>query len=154
MARFVLSVNGQRHEVEAPPEMPLLWVLRDILDLTGTKYGCGALHCRACTVLLDGEPAPTCLLPVENVEGRAITTIEGLSEDGDHPVQRAWVEEQVPQCGYCQSGQILAAAALLKRSPAPTEDEIDDAMDPHLCRCGTYGRIRLAIARAAKGHAQ
>lgn len=151
MARFVLSINGGSFEVDVPPRMPLLWVLRDVLDLTGTKYSCGALHCRACTVLLDGQPTPTCQLPVERVVDQRITTIEGLSDDGEHPVQRAWVEEQVPQCGYCQSGQVLAAAALLQRTPSPTDEEIDEAMAPYLCRCGTYGRIRAAIHRAAKG---
>lgn len=130
--------------------MPLLWVLRDVLGLTGTKYGCGAQHCGACTVLMDGEPRTTCQLPMAAVGARSITTIEGLSKAGDHPVQRAWIEEQVPQCGYCQSGQILAATALSRRTTDPSDDEIDAALRPHLCRCGTYPRVRRAVRRAAK----
>jgi aerobic-type carbon monoxide dehydrogenase small subunit (CoxS/CutS family) len=151
MPRLTLLVNGQTHAVEADPETPLLWVLRDTLGLTGTKFGCGIAQCGTCTVLLDGEPVRSCQLPVARAVGQRITTIEGLSADGGHPVQRAWVAEEVPQCGYCQSGQILAAAALLAKKPRPTDADIDDAMSGLLCRCGTYNRIRRAIHRAAGG---
>ncbi len=144
-----LRVNGVVRPVDVPPEMPLLWVLRDVLALTGTKYGCGIAQCGACTVHLDGEPVRSCQTPVGSVEGRAVTTIEGLPADASHPVQRAWVALQVPQCGYCQAGQIMSAAALLARSPRPTDAEIDEAMAGNLCRCGTYQRIRAAIHRAA-----
>ncbi len=146
-----LLINGRRHEVEAAPEMPLLWVLRDILNFTGTKYGCGAGLCGACTVHVDGQPVRSCTMPLRAVGSRAITTIEGLSEDGSHPLQRAWVEEDVPQCGYCQAGQIMSAAALLARTRNPTDGDIDAAMAGNLCRCGTYPRIRRAIHRAAEG---
>lgn len=142
-------VNGQEHRVEADPAMPLLWVLRDLLGLTGTKYGCGISQCGACTVLVDGKPLRSCTTPVSVVSGKSITTIEGLSKDRSHPVQQAWIEEQVPQCGYCQSGQILAAVALLQRQPQPSDADIDEAMSGVLCRCGTYPRIRRAIRRAA-----
>ena len=153
MPPIVLLVNGARRRVEVPPDMPLLWALRDVLGLTGAKYGCGAGHCGACTVHLGGAPVPSCQLPVRAAAGKPITTIEGLSPDGNHPVQRAWVEEDVAQCGYCQAGQIMAAAALLAATPKPTDAQIDDAMSGNLCRCGTYQRIRAAIHRAAGGAA-
>ncbi|MFP3941447.1 MAG: (2Fe-2S)-binding protein [Thermoanaerobaculia bacterium] len=149
MKQWTLSVNGRSRRVAAAPGTPLLWVLRDGLGLTGTKYGCGSGHCGACTVHVGGRPELSCLFPVEAVEDREIVTIEGLS--GDHPVQRAWVAEVVPQCGYCQAGQIMQAAALLARNPAPDDAEIDAAMAGNLCRCGTYQRIRYAIHRAARG---
>lgn len=145
------TVNGSTHQPEAPPEMPLLWYLRDLAGLTGTKYGCGLGICGTCTVLVDGQAARACLLPVGELEGRAITTIEGLSADGMHPVQRAWRALNVAQCGYCQSGQIMQAAALLATTPRPTDAEIDAAMSGNLCRCGTYPRIRAAIKLAAQG---
>jgi isoquinoline 1-oxidoreductase subunit alpha len=150
MPRFQLSINGATRDVEAPSDMPLLWVLRDLLGLTGTKFGCGVAQCRACTVHLDGEASFSCNLRVADAVGKQITTIEGLSPDASHPVQKAWLKEQVPQCGYCQSGQIMSAAALLARNRAPTDEQIDAAMWGNLCRCGTYGRIRRAIHRAAK----
>ena len=143
-----LIVNGMAHTVDAEPDTPLLWVLRDSLKLTGTKYGCGIAQCGACTVLIDGQAARSCMMPLSAAVGRAITTIEGLSLDGSHPVQLAWVEFDVPQCGYCQSGQIMAAVSLLKKSPKPTDAEIDANMT-NICRCGTYPRIRQAIHRAA-----
>lgn len=146
-----LVVNGKSHAVEVAPETPLLWVLRDTLGLTGTKFGCGIAECGACTVLVDGEAVRSCQLPVREAAGHRITTIEGLSAKGEHPLQKAWVAEQTPQCGYCQSGQLLAAAALLSKKPHPTDADIDEAMDGILCRCGTYNRIRRAIHRAAKG---
>jgi len=142
-------VNGQEQLVEADPAMPLLWVLRDLLGLTGPKYGCGISQCGACTVLVNGKPLRSCTTPVSVVSGKSITAIEGLSKDRSHPVQQAWIEEQVPQCGYCQSGQILAAVALLQRQPQPSDADIDEAMSGVLCRCGTYPRIRRAIRRAA-----
>ena len=145
-----LVVNGTEHEVSVPVDMPLLWVLRDVLGMTGTKYGCGMAQCGACTVLLDGRPIRSCVRPAAAVAGRAVTTIEGLSPHGDHPVQRAWAEVDVVQCGYCQSGQILAAAALLAERPKPTDAEIDAALAGNLCRCGTYHRIRAAVHRAAE----
>jgi isoquinoline 1-oxidoreductase alpha subunit len=145
-----LEVNGVRRRVEVDPATPLLWVLRDRLELTGAKYGCGAALCGACTVHLDGEPVRSCVLPVSEAAGRRVTTIEGLSPDGSHPVQRAWIELDVPQCGFCQAGQLMSAAALLARRPRPTPAEIDDAMQGNLCRCGTYNRIRKAIARASE----
>lgn len=147
---LTLTVNGKSHEIDLEPEMPLLWVLREHLGLTGTKYGCGIAQCGACTVHLDGQPVRSCSTPVASAAGREITTIEGLSPDGSHPVQKAWVEHTVPQCGYCQSGQIMAATALIARSPDPSDSEIDSAMAGHLCRCGTYPRIRKAIHHAAK----
>lgn len=145
-----LTVNGVEHDVDATPDMPLLWVLRDLIGLTGTKYGCGMAQCGACTVHIDGQPTRSCVLPVSAVAGRAVTTIEGLSADGSHPVQRAWAELDVVQCGYCQSGQIMAAAALLRVVNNPNDAEIDEAMAGILCRCGTYPRIRAAIHHAAK----
>jgi isoquinoline 1-oxidoreductase alpha subunit len=144
-----LVVNDQTHEITADPSMPLLWALRDLLGLTGTKYGCGISLCGACTVLADGQPLRSCTTPLSAVAGRKITTIEGLSDDRSHPVQQAWIEEQVPQCGYCQSGQILVAAALLARKPRPSDTDIKEAMSGVLCRCGTYPRIRRAVIRAA-----
>ena len=147
---ITLNVNGTPRSVDLAPETPLLWALRDTLSLTGTKFGCGLGVCGACTVLLDGVAVQSCQVDVGEVKGRKITTIEGLSPDGTHPVQRAWIADEVPQCGYCQSGQIVAAAALLARKPRPTDADIDDAMDGILCRCGTYDRIRRAIHRAAK----
>ena len=147
---LTLLVNGSSRPVDLAPETPLLWALRDTLGLTGTKFGCGIGACGSCTVLLEGAPVRSCQVSVAEAAGRKITTIEGLSPDGTHPVQRAWIAEEVPQCGYCQSGQIVAAAALLDRKPRPTDADIDDAMDGILCRCGTYERIRRAIHRAAK----
>ncbi len=151
MAAFTLKVNGEERRVDVEPETPLLWVLRDTLGLTGTKYGCGIAQCGAYTVLLDREAVRSCQTPVKDAAGHAIVTIEGLSADGSHPVQRAWVAEEVPQCGYCQSGQILAAVALLARKPHPSDADVDGAMSGILCRCGTYNRIRRAIKRAAGG---
>jgi isoquinoline 1-oxidoreductase alpha subunit len=154
MANLTLLVNGKQHAVDVAPEMPLLWVLRDTLGLTGTKFGCGASLCGACTVLLDEDAVRSCQLPVSEAVGHRITTIEGLAEKGDHPVLKAWVEDEVPQCGYCQPGQIVEAVALLAKHPDPTDAQIDTAMDGVLCRCGTYSRIRRAIHRAAKGGAR
>ena len=139
----------RQRQVDVPPEMPLLWVLRESLNLTGTKYGCGIAVCGACTVHVDGAPVRSCITPASAVAGRRVTTIEGLSERADHPVQKAWMEVDVPQCGYCQSGQIMSAAALLARKPSPTDADIDDGMSGNICRCGTYQRIRAAIHRAA-----
>jgi isoquinoline 1-oxidoreductase subunit alpha len=147
---ITLSVNGTPRPVDVSPDTPLLWALRDALGLTGTKFGCGIGACGSCTVLLDGAPVRSCQVTVAEVKDRKVTTIEGLSPDGTHPVQRAWIADEVPQCGYCQSGQIVAAAALLARKPRPTDSDIDTAMDGILCRCGTYERIRRAIHRAAK----
>jgi len=147
---FTLSVNSKTYEVEAEPETPLLWVLRDNIGLTGTKFGCGIAQCGVCTVHLDGQPVRACATTAASAVGREITTIEGLSDDNSHPVQRAWVEHSVPQCGYCQSGQIMSAAALLSRSASPTDSEIDSAMAGNLCRCGTYLRVRKAIHSAAE----
>jgi aerobic-type carbon monoxide dehydrogenase small subunit (CoxS/CutS family) len=144
-----LNVNGKRHRVDVPPDMPLLWVLRERLGLTGTKYACGIAVCGACTVHVDGQPVRSCTTQVAAAAGRKVTTIEGLSAKSDHPVQRAWVELDVPQCGYCQSGQVMSAVALLAGKPAPTDADIDDAMTGNICRCGTYQRIRAAIHRAA-----
>ena len=146
---YKLNVNGQSHTVDVPPDMPLLWVLRDVLDLVGTKYGCGIGQCRACTVHLNGKAVQSCLTPVSQVGTQAVTTIEGLSADGTHPVQVAWQEIDVPQCGYCQVGQMMSAAALLAKTPKPTDHDIDTAMNGNLCRCGTYLRIRQAVHRAA-----
>lgn len=145
-----MRVNGVERKLEADPEMPLLWALRDLLGLTGTRYGCGESLCGACTIHLDGQPVRACVMPVAVAEGREITTIEGLSADGDHPLQKAWVELGVPQCGYCQAGQIMSAAALLKEKPKPSDAEIDRALAGNLCRCGAYSRIREAIHQAAR----
>jgi isoquinoline 1-oxidoreductase alpha subunit len=145
-----LTINGKAQEVEAAGDTPLLWVLRDTLGLTGTKYGCGAALCGACTVHVDGAPVRSCSTPIESVAGKSVTTIEGLSADRSHPVQQAWMEIDVPQCGYCQSGQIMSAAALLAKNPAPSDADIDSAMAGNICRCGTYPRIRKAIHRAAE----
>src|SRR5881398_3117162 len=150
MAAITFTVNGKRETVNVTPDTPLLWVLRDTLGLTGTKFGCGIAQCGACTVHLDGVATRTCVLPVSAVAGKRVTTIEGLSKNRSHAVQRAWIEEDVPQCGYCQSGQIMAAAALLAKNPHPTDADIDTAMT-NICRCGTYQRIRAAIHRAAQG---
>jgi isoquinoline 1-oxidoreductase alpha subunit len=144
-----IKVNGVARTVNVDPDMPLLWVLRDLLGLTGTKYGCGEALCGACTVHLDGHAVRSCVTPVRRADGKAVTTIEGLSGRGDHPLQRAWLDLRVPQCGYCQAGQIMTAAALLASHPRPTDDEIDASMAGNLCRCGTYPRIRAAIKRAA-----
>ncbi|MCY1082749.1 (2Fe-2S)-binding protein [Archangium lansingense] len=144
-----LKLNGIERELEVDPEMPLLWALRDILGLTGTKYGCGQALCGACVVHLDGEAVRACVTPVRSAEGRHVTTIEGLSADGSHPLQKAWVELAVPQCGFCQAGQIMTAAALLAKKPKPSDTEIDQSMSGNLCRCGTYTRIRCAIKKAA-----
>jgi isoquinoline 1-oxidoreductase alpha subunit len=146
---YTLNVNGQSTTVDAPPDMPLLWVLRDLMNLRGTKYGCGIGQCAACTVQLNGKAARACQTPVSAVKDQAVTTIEGLSLDGTHPVQLAWQEVDVAQCGYCQAGQMMAAAALLARKPNPTDADIDSAMNGNLCRCGTYLRIRKAIHTAA-----
>jgi isoquinoline 1-oxidoreductase subunit alpha len=143
------TVNGQARSVDVDPDTPLLWVLRDTLGLTGTKYGCGMAQCGACTVHVDGVATPTCMLPVESVAEKKVTTIEGLSADRSHPLQKAWIAEQVPQCGYCQSGMLMTAAELLSRKPKPTDADIDGSMSRHICRCGTYQRIRKAIHRAA-----
>ena len=145
-----LNVNGRDREIAAPDDMPLLWVIRDLLEMTGTKYGCGESLCGACMVHVDGKAVRSCVVTAASVAGKKITTIEGLSKDGQHPVQRAWAEVDVVQCGYCQSGQIMAAAALLSEKPRPTDTEIDSAMKGNFCRCGTYERIRAAIVRAAE----
>jgi len=150
MASYNLTINGKIYKVEADPKMPLLFAIRELANLTGTKYGCGIAQCGACTVHLNGNPVRSCSIPVSAAAKQPITTIEGLSTDNSHPVQQAWIAEQVPQCGYCQSGQIMAAAALLKSKPNPTDADIDAAMDSHICRCGTYTRIRKAIKTAAK----
>lgn len=144
------SVNGQPHRFDGDPDMPLLWYLRDLAGMTGTKYGCGQGLCGVCAIWLDGEAALSCTLPMRSLEGRMVTTIEGLSPDGNHPVQQAWRDLNVAQCGYCQSGQIMRAAALLKTNPRPTDEQIDEAMRGNLCRCGTYPRVRAAIRHAAK----
>lgn len=153
MAQITLTINGKAHALEVDPQTPLLWVLRDILGMTGTKYGCGIAQCGACTVHLDGDPTRSCATAVEDVRGRKITTIEGLSADRSHPAQLAWIAEQVPQCGYCQSGMLMTTADLLKRKPRPTDADIDEALSGHICRCGTYPRLRQAIKTAAAGPA-
>jgi isoquinoline 1-oxidoreductase alpha subunit len=150
MASIILKINNKAHTLEVDPRMPLLWAIRDIVGLTGTKYGCGIAQCGACTVHLNGTPIRSCSMPVSAAANKEITTIEGLSEDNSHPVQQAWIAEQVPQCGYCQSGQIMAAVALLKKVPTPTDKDIDSAMQGHICRCGTYPRIRKAIKTASQ----
>lgn len=149
MPSYNLSINGKNYVVEAAEKMPLLWAIRDLVGLTGTKYGCGIAQCGACTVHLNGNPVRSCSLPVSAGTSQPITTIEGLSPDNAHPIQKAWIAEQVPQCGYCQSGQIMAAAALLKKNSNPKDKDIDAAMQGHICRCGTYPRIRKAIKTAA-----
>ena len=148
---ITFTLNGRSQSVDVPDDTPLLWVLRDTLALTGTKYGCGMAQCGACTVHLDGQAIRSCSTPVSAAAGKKVTTIEGLSADGSHPLQQAWVAEQVPQCGYCQSGQIMQAAALLGQTPKPSDADIDAAMAGNICRCGTYQRIRAAIHRAAEG---
>jgi isoquinoline 1-oxidoreductase subunit alpha len=145
-----LTINQQPYTVDADPEMPLLWVLRDVLGLTGTKYGCGIAQCGACTVHVEGRAVRSCVVPVATVERKAVTTIEGLSPDGSHPVQQAWLKHDVPQCGYCQTGMIMAAVALLQANPQPTEADIDASMAGNICRCGTYARVRAAIHSAAQ----
>lgn len=149
MASINLKINNKNYTVEADPAMPLLWAIRDLAGLTGTKYGCGIAQCGACTVHLNGAPVRSCSLPVSSAANKDILTIEGLSSDNSHPVQQAWIQEQVPQCGYCQSGQIMAATALLKKNPNPGDKDIDAAMQGHICRCGTYPRIRKAIKTAS-----
>ena len=149
MATYQLNVNGQSKKVDVDPSTPLLWVLRDVLGLTGTKYGCGIAQCGACTVHVEGRAVRSCVVPVAAVERKAVITIEGLSPDGSHPVQQAWLQHDVPQCGYCQPGMIMAAAALLQANPQPTEVDIDASMAGNICRCGTYARIRAAIHSAA-----
>lgn len=149
MASFTLQINGKPQTVEVAPETPLLWVLRDHLQMTGTKYGCGIGQCGACTVHLNGTAMRSCSLPVSAVGGKAITTIEGLSEKGDHPVQQAWLEHDVPQCGYCQAGQIMTASAFLANTPKPTDAQIEAAMNGNLCRCGTYTRVKAAVKTAS-----
>ena len=150
MPTFTLQINGKAYPVEADAKMPLLWAIRELAGLTGTKYGCGISQCRACTVHLNGNAVQSCSIPVSAAVGQKITTIEGLSENNSHPVQKAWIAEQVPQCGYCQSGMIMGASALLQRTPNPTDKDIDAAMQGHICRCGTYPRIRKAIKTASK----
>lgn len=149
MANYNLKINGKSMDVSVNPSTPMLWVLRDHLKLVGTKYGCGIAQCGACTVHLEGVAVRSCQIPVSSVGNQAITTIEGLSENGDHPVQKAWLEHDVPQCGYCQAGQIMSAASLLTNNPTPTDSEIDSAMNGNICRCGTYTRIKKAIKSAA-----
>ncbi|HEY8397318.1 MAG TPA: (2Fe-2S)-binding protein [Flavihumibacter sp.] len=150
MAAITLTVNNKQHKLDVDPQMPLLWAIRDFVGLKGTKYGCGMAQCGACTVLIDGNPIRSCSMTVAAAANKKISTIEGLSENVEHPVQQAWIELQVPQCGYCQSGQIMSAVALLKKNPNPTDAQIDAAMQGNLCRCGTYPRIRKAIHRAAE----
>jgi len=145
-----LTVNNKKYEADVPPDMPLLWVIRDVIGLTGTKFGCGMAQCGACTIHLEGEAVRSCVTPVSRAAGKKITTIEGLSDDNSHPLQVAWLLEDAPQCGYCQSGQIMSAAVLLKEKPNPTNEDIDDAMSGNICRCGTYPRIRKAIHTAAR----
>ena len=147
---ITLNINGQDHAIDADPQMPLLWAIREKVGLTGTKFGCGIAQCGACTVIIDGAAVRSCNTPVASAAGKAIRTIEGLSENNDHPVQVAWQELSVPQCGYCQSGQIMSAVGLLERTPEPSDNEIDKAMAGNICRCGTYPRIRAAIHRAAE----
>lgn len=149
MAEFNVTINGKKHRLDVDPNTPLLWVLRDNLKLVGTKYGCGVAQCGACTVHLNGNAVRSCQLPISAIVDNEITTIEGLSENGDHPVQKAWLEHDVPQCGYCQAGQIMSAVSLLKNNPGPTDEEIGDAMNGNICRCGTYNRIKAAIKTAS-----
>jgi isoquinoline 1-oxidoreductase alpha subunit len=154
MGNVTLTINGQSVTIDVPPDMPLLWALRDKLNLTGTKYSCGIGVCGSCTVLVNGVPMRSCVMPTISMAGMKITTIEGLDPTGEHPVQKAWNDEDVPQCGYCQAGQVLTATALLRQNPDPSDDDIDNAMSGVLCRCGTYPRIRKAIKRAAKYKAE
>lgn len=149
MAKINLDINGKKHVVDVDPKTPVLWVLRDHLNLVGTKYGCGIAQCGACTILLEGTAVRSCMLPVSSVENKKVITIEGLSGNGDHPVQKAWLEHDVAQCGYCQAGQIMTAVALLEKNPDPTDEEIESAMHGNICRCGTYLRIRSAVKTAA-----
>ena len=149
MAKISLNINGKKHEVDVDPKTPVLWVLRDHLDLVGTKYGCGMAQCGACTIILEGNAVRSCTMPVSAVANKKVTTIEGISENGDHPVQKAWLEHDVPQCGYCQAGQIMSAVALLEKNPKPSDDEIATAMNGNICRCGTYLRIKAAIKTAS-----
>ncbi|HTJ49380.1 MAG TPA: (2Fe-2S)-binding protein [Cyclobacteriaceae bacterium] len=149
MASHTLTINSKNYTIDVDPKMPLLWAIRDFVGLTGTKYGCGIAQCGACTVHLNGTPVRSCSLPVSVAVSKEITTIEGISTDNSHPVQQAWIAEQVPQCGYCQSGQIMAASALLKKNATPSDKDIDAAMQGHICRCGTYPRIRKAIKTAS-----
>lgn len=150
MEKFNLNVNGIEHQVDLDPDTPILWVLRDSLKLVGTKFGCGIAQCGACTIHLDGQAIRSCSLPIKAVDGRKITTIEGLSEDGSHPVQQAWIEHDVAQCGYCQAGQIMTAASLLSENKNPSDEDISEAMHGNICRCGTYVRIKAAVKTAAK----
>lgn len=150
MAQYTLSINNQSHTVDVAPNTPILWVLRDHIDLVGTKFGCGIGQCGACTIHLDGVATRSCLLPISSIGDKSITTIEGLSSEGDHPVQKAWIEHDVAQCGYCQSGQIMNAASLLSRNSNPSDDDIEQAMNGNICRCGTYTRIKAAIKTAAQ----
>jgi len=149
MAAITLNVNGKNQTVDVDPKTPMLWVLRDHLNLVGTKFGCGMAQCGACTIMVDANAVRSCTLPVSSVANKKITTIEGLSENGDHPVQKAWLEHDVPQCGYCQAGQIMTAVAFLKKNPKPSDEEIETAMNGNLCRCGTYLRIKAAVKTAA-----
>ena len=149
MAAITLKINGKEHQIDVDPQMPLLWAIRDFVGLTGTKFGCGMAQCGACTIHMDGVAMRSCVTPVTAAQGREITTIEGLANGQLHPLQQAWIDEQVPQCGYCQSGQIMSAAALLKRNPSPSDNEIDAAMQGNICRCGTYDRVRNAIKKAS-----
>ncbi|HEX6890860.1 MAG TPA: (2Fe-2S)-binding protein [Chryseolinea sp.] len=149
MAKISLNINGKKHEVDVDPKTPVLWVLRDHLDLVGTKYGCGMAQCGACTIILEGSAVRSCVMPVSAVANKKITTIEGISENGDHPVQKAWLEHDVPQCGYCQAGQIMTAVALLEKNPKPSDEEIETAMNGNICRCGTYLRIKAAVKTAS-----
>jgi aerobic-type carbon monoxide dehydrogenase small subunit (CoxS/CutS family) len=153
MPSYSFTVNGEPHTVETSPDTPLLWVLRDMLHLTGTKYGCGVGECGTCTCIVENEVVRSCVTPIMHVARRSVTTIEGLSQDLEHPLQRAWIEEDVSQCGYCQPGMLMSAATLLRRHPMPTDEQIDEALEGHVCRCGTYQRIRRAIHRAAEGGA-
>src|SRR5690554_6807323 len=150
MATFNLTINGQNKTVDVDPTTPMLWVLRDHLGLVGTKYGCGVAQCGACTIHLDGSATRSCVLPVSAAESAEITTIEGISDNGDHPVQNAWMEHDVPQCGYCQAGQIMTAVALLNENPKPTDEEIENGMNGNICRCGTYTRIKAAVKTASQ----
>ena len=150
MAQYTIKINGKEHQVDVAPDTPMLWVLRDHIDLVGTKFGCGIGQCGACTIHIDGAATRSCLLPISSIGDRSITTIEGLSENGDHPIQKAWIEHDVAQCGYCQSGQMMNAASLLNQKANPSDQDIDESMNGNICRCGTYVRIKAAIKTAAK----